>query len=122
MDPEVLAEQSGPYPGFDGVELYPKVTLYQDEETENPTCLLRVELKHYPSEDSSFPYNFDVVLEGVFTLELDAEQERAERLFLYNGASMLYSSAREQLLTLSSRHIYGPIMLPSLNFQNLKTD
>src|SRR5690625_1820121 len=55
MDPEVLAEQSGPYPGFDGVELYPKVTLYQDEETENPTSLLRVELKHYPSEDSSFP-------------------------------------------------------------------
>lgn len=32
-------------------------------------------------------------------------------------ASMLYSAVRNQLLTLSARHKYGPMMLPSVDFR-----
>lgn len=67
-----------------------------------------------------FPYYFMIEVEGVFTI-LESEQDRMQRhLLVVNSASILYSSIRDQLLSLSSRHKYGPIMLPSLDFRSIK--
>ena len=49
---------------------------------------------------------------------LGNSEEIRHRLVI-NAASILYSSVRDQLLTLSARHKYGPMMLPSLDFRSI---
>lgn len=67
-----------------------------------------------------FPYRFAVRVEGFFELMSDEPNEERKRLTVINGASMLYGIIREQLLSLSTRHRNGPLLLPSLDFRGLK--
>jgi hypothetical protein len=41
-------------------------------------------------------------------------------LVTVNGAALLWSAIREQLLTLTSRMPVGPVMLPTVHFHDLK--
>ena len=69
-------------------------------------------------EEPDFPYHFAVELDGIFNPgEQGKESEETRHRLVVNAASILYSSARDQLLTLSVRHKYGPIMLPSVDFR-----
>ena len=43
-----------------------------------------------------------------------------EDLAAVNGASMLWSAVREQVLTITSRMRAGPVVLPSVHFHDLK--
>lgn len=73
----------------------------------------------YKEED--FPYLFDVELFGIISCDqpLNEKEDKHDHLFVVNSVSMLYSAVRDQLLTLSARHQYGPMMLPSLDFRSL---
>lgn len=55
----------------------------------------------------------------MFTLEQLEEDEQQRYRLVVNASSILYSSVRDQLLTLSARHKYDPIMLPSLDFRTI---
>ena len=46
----------------------------------------------------------------------------AHDLVTVNGAALLWSAIREQLLTLTSRMPAGPVMLPTVHFHDLKQD
>lgn len=70
-------------------------------------------------KQANFPYYFKAELEGVFTLGELAKDEQLRHRLVVNATSVLYSSARDQLLTLSARHKHGPIMLPSLDFRTI---
>jgi len=114
-------EQAASYPAFDDITLEPEVTLFSsDEGTEQGPYMLRLSIAHQPDKESTFPYTFDVVLEGVIEATEPDKLEDPKRLVVINGAGMLYSAAREQLLALTSRHLYGALMLPTLNFQHLE--
>lgn len=68
--------------------------------------------------ESDFPYTLDVEVDGFFTPgKFDLNDEEAQQACVIDAASMLYGSIREQLLMLSARHKYGPMMLPSVDFR-----
>lgn len=87
---------------------------------EGETPFFAVELRLF-CEDKDFPYSFDVELFGVVgcTTPLADDEEKHEHMFVVNSVSLLYSSIRDQLLTLSSRYRHGPMMLPSVDFRSL---
>ncbi|HRI56303.1 MAG TPA: hypothetical protein PK170_04315 [Anaerolineae bacterium] len=58
-------------------------------------------------------------MEGIFHIDHAGPLDERKRLVVINGASMLFGAIREQLLSLSGRHKFGPFLLPSLNFANL---
>ena len=64
---------------------------------------------------SDFPYRLKIQLLGIFDGR-DLPEEKREALVAVNGASMLYGVAREVLLSLTSRSVGGPVMLPTVEF------
>ena len=72
-------------------------------------------------QEKDFPYKFVVALDGVFVCnEKEELTDSFQHELVVNATSILYSTVREQLLTLSSRQKFGPLMLPSLDFRSLQ--
>ncbi len=85
------------------------------EEGAEPFFLLTLGLEY---QEPEFPYHFAVELDGIFVPdEQEKESDDVRHRLVVNAASMLYSAVRDQLLTLSARHKYGPMMLPSVDFR-----
>jgi preprotein translocase subunit SecB len=67
------------------------------------------------------PYQIDIEVGGVVAIPRGAEQlGPPQDLASVNGASLLWSAIREQVLTLTSRMSAGPAMLPTVHFHDLK--
>ena len=78
-------------------------------------CKLKVSTK--PSDQLTC--TFSVEIDGYFTVKqefVDKSLEEANKLVNITGASMLYSAAREHVLTLSSRGITHGVLLPTVTF------
>lgn len=120
---EAAEQQSTPYPKISPADIKTVVSLGEPEGEEDPhqfVVLLNVSCD--PATDSTFPYVFAVGLEGVFTIKHDGPLDERKKLVVCNGASMLFGAARETLLTLSARQKYGPMLLPSGNFNGMGPD
>ncbi|MCW5238067.1 hypothetical protein [Verminephrobacter eiseniae] len=114
---------------FDGVSLQSEVGIGEaDPNHERGTMFfveLRVAVDNVPNPDTAdqkyAPYKIDVVIEGVVLIPRGTEQlGDPEDLAAVNGASMLWSAVREQVLTITSRMRAGPVVLPSVHFHDLK--
>ena len=114
---------------FDGVSLQSEIGIGEsDPHHERGTVFfveLRVVVDNEPNPDIKgqkyAPYKVDVAVEGVVLIPKGAEQlADAEDLAAVNGASMLWSAVREQVLTITSRMRAGPVVLPSVHFHDLK--
>ncbi len=67
------------------------------------------------------PYRIDVAVEGLVLVPNGAEKlGPPDDLASVNGAAMLWSVVREQVLNLTSRMRAGPVMLPTVHFHDLK--
>lgn len=67
------------------------------------------------------PYLIDVEARGMVLVPNGAESlAPADDLAAVNGASLLWSAIREQVLSVSSRMLAGPVMLPTVHFHDLK--
>lgn len=67
------------------------------------------------------PYLIDVEARGMVLVPNGAEMlAPAQELAAVNGASLLWSAIREQILSVSSRMLAGPVMLPTVHFHDLK--
>lgn len=75
---------------------------------------LTVESNDAKSEE--FPYSLRIVLVGDFTVAENYPAERADLLARVNGPSLLYSAAREALVTVTSRSGFPAIVLASVLF------
>lgn len=75
---------------------------------------LTVESDDAQSED--FPYSLRIVLVGEFAVVASYSAERADLLAKVNGPSLLYSAAREALVTVTGRSGFPAIVLPSVLF------
>lgn len=66
------------------------------------------------------PYRIDVKCAGYFTISVKAftDSKRREDVAVVNGASMLYSSIRDLVSSVTSRSWGGEMLLPTMNFQN----
>lgn len=120
VNPDKAVVDAESYPVFGKNELATHVSLGEVQGDADPhdfAVLLAINCD--PSEKSHFPYSFVISLEGVFSIKHDGDLNERKRLVMCNGASMLYGSAREMLLSLTARQKNGPMLLPSVNFHNI---
>jgi preprotein translocase subunit SecB len=83
---------------------------------------VELKLSASPKEgQKDFPYSIRIGLIGVFDGRSLPEEKR-DQLVVVNGASMLYGIAREIVLSLTSRSVGGPVMLPTVEFSELGED
>ncbi len=62
------------------------------------------------------PYDFEIQVVGLFSVDPEFEHDDITRLVKVNGGSMLYTAAREFLLMVTGRGPWGGISLPTVNF------
>ena len=113
---------------FDGVNIATHVSFSPAEESERPgTALflaLRVVIDNQAAGEGSVrfsPYLVDIEA-GALVHALQGAEALGdiEDLVVVNGTSMLWSAIREQVCNLTARMPAGQIMLPTVNFHDLK--
>lgn len=113
---------------FDGVSLNTEVTLAEADlhhergQVYAVSLRLIIQNKAGASSTEKFsPYKLDVAADALILVVKGAEKlDLPENLATVNGASLLWSAIREQVLNITSRMQAGPIMLPTVHFHDLK--
>lgn len=67
-------------------------------------------------EGRNVPYSFKIGLVGLFHVVEGVASERAAKLLLTNGSSILYGVAREIVRDLTARGPHPSILLPTVSF------
>src|SRR5438552_880447 len=81
---------------------------------------LRVAL-NAPSE-RNLPYSFLVSVVGFVTVDQSVKDENVERFVNINGASLLFSAAREIVRAVTTRGPFKSILLPTVTFWEPKRE
>lgn len=114
---------------FDGVSITTEVGLGEIDLAHERGAMylvtLRLTIDNQPSADEPdrkfSPYRIDMEAAGVVLLPHGADKLGPPAdLVTVNGAALLWSALREQLLTLTARMPAGPVMLPTVHFHDLK--
>ncbi len=93
-----------------------------DEKEKYSDFGVKLTLRVVPKEDAQAPYSVQVSVRGIVRMHLTQEKGQAEERrvrALVNGTSLLYGAVRELVSTITSRSAHGPLLLPSLSFQDL---
>lgn len=93
-----------------------------DEKEKYSDFGVKLTLRVGPKEDAEAPYNIQISVRGIVRMHLTQANGQAEERrirALVNGASLLYGTVREMVSTITSRSAHGPLLLPSLSFQDL---
>lgn len=85
-----------------------------DEKTRRWRCQLTLDLK--PDKDAESAYTFHLVLVGFFFVLENYPKEKVEILARTNCPTVLYSTAREMLVTVVRRSPFAPVLIPSVMF------
>jgi len=79
-------------------------------------------------QDEPIPYTAEIETVGFFAVpDLQKEQFDIDKLVKITGGAILYSAAREQILSITARGPFPPMQLPTINLvravedNNLKT-
>ncbi len=116
---EAPSPELGAYADFDNAELSTETELSGiDGPDSRPKHVVGLTVDAKPKDGRPFPYRFTVGLIGVFDGN-ELPPEHRDELVYVNGTSMLYGVAREVLLSLTSRCVQGPVLLPSVQFTEL---
>lgn len=90
-----------------------------DKEDQNGLYQVVVEISSFPENDEIHQaYTVQLVVVGIFRIA-DQDHPDPEKLLKITGASILYSAAREFLITITSRGPWLKTVLPTVSF--LKT-
>ena len=108
FDPQQPIPEAGP-------DVPVGVQLFRHEEDPNRFQVGLVIGGAKPAE-GNLPYRIHLEIVGQFALDEGFEHDNREKLVQVNGASMLYSAAREMLLGLTGRGPWPPMLLPSISF------
>jgi preprotein translocase subunit SecB len=68
------------------------------------------------SKDYPIPYKINLSAIGYFRTAPNYPKGEVEKLIRIGGPTVLYSAARELILTISSRGPWGPVFIPSMSF------
>jgi preprotein translocase subunit SecB len=90
------------------------------KETNDHRWQVTVEIIHQAAKGTNFPYAFRVVMVGFFKAESWVKAEDEERTVQIQGASVLFSMAREIVRALTGRGPYRPVILPTVSFYEQK--
>lgn len=107
---------------WQGVNLQSNVEFgWGDGQGDNPRAfVVRLRLRIANESGKPAPYNVDLESVGYFELLGEIPLEDREGIAKVNGASLLFSALRELLFSLTTRFPKGPLVLPSVNFHDLK--
>lgn len=83
---------------------------------------LTLEIKHQAAPETNFPYSFRLVMVGFFNVASAVKPEDEERMTRIQGASVLYSMAREIVRAVTGRGPHRPVMLPTVSFYEKSTN
>lgn len=128
--PELLNPLTSVF-NFEGVTVKSEIGIGEADLNHERGKLYFVELRavvdNLPDTDSTkqnfAPYKIDVAVEGLILIPKGAEQVGdSEDLAAVNGASMLWGAIREQVTTITSRMRAGAVVMPSMNFLDLKKE
>lgn len=100
-----------------GVEVSVSVTEI-DAEKRRWRCELTLDLK--PEKDSDSAYTFHLVLVGFFFIAENYPKDKVEILAKTNCPAVLYSTAREMLVTVVRRSPFTPVLIPSVTFLEIE--
>ena len=115
---------------FDNVTISTHTSFSLAEEANEPGAsyflVLRVLIENKESKDKQLrysPYLMDIEA-GAVVRALPGSEVLGdiEDLVVINGTSLLWSAIREQVCTLTARMPAGLVMLPTVNFQDLRKD
>jgi preprotein translocase subunit SecB len=79
-------------------------------------------LKVGPKSDELAPYEVHATVKGLVRMHLtqaDGQADERRVRALVNGVSLLYGAVRDQVMTITSRSVHGPFLLPSVSFADL---
>jgi preprotein translocase subunit SecB len=90
----------------------------EDQPMSNFLVTLRVELPDIG--ETPPPYLIDVKCVGYFSIskKVFPDEEKRVDVGVVNGASLLYGTIRDMVLSITSRAWYGPLLLPSMSFMD----
>ena len=71
------------------------------------------------SEKGAYGYDIVIQMEALISVNKDYPIQNLEHAACVNTMSILFSAAREILLSLTSRCIAGPVFLPTINFAEI---
>ncbi len=108
---------------FDDKDLQVDVAIKQNGQAprDGTRWQVTIEIRHQPAPEVNFPYSYRVVLVGQFGIGPGVQPEDEERFVKIQGASVLYSMAREIVRALTGRGPYRPVILPTVSFYEQKT-
>lgn len=89
-----------------------------DKENHRWRCSLTLDLK--PDKEIDSAYNFHLVLVGFFFVVKEYPKDKAELLAKTNCPAVLYSTAREMLVTVVRRSPFAPVLIPSVTFLEIE--
>lgn len=82
-----------------------------------------VHIKHQPSPETNFPYDFRLTIVGIFRCTIEkSEPSHIERLMKINGSSILYGMSREIIRANTERGPWSGIVIPTYSFYEPKPD
>lgn len=80
-----------------------------------------VHIKHQPTMETNFPYDFRLTIVGIFQCLIEkADPAHIERLMKINGSSMLYGMSREIIRANTERGPWNGIVIPTYSFYEPK--
>lgn len=119
FDLSKMESGESPYPPIEPKDLKVDIRAGEPESDDSEFFVVSVAVAYEPNGKPGFLYQFAASVEGVFALDATEEQQDREKMVVVNGAGMLMDAIREQLLTPSARHRFGPMLLPTLDLRQL---
>lgn len=77
---------------------------------------IALRIKHSQNTDSNSPYFFMIEMVGFFAVKESVPETEVAKFAEVNGASLLYTTAREILRTTMAMGPYRPLLLPAVCF------
>jgi preprotein translocase subunit SecB len=87
-----------------------------DEEKDPRHFLLRLSMVLDEKREATIPYDISLELIGFFEVAENIAKDKRAGLVVANGAAILYTAAREIIVSLTGRFSRGSIMVPGVNF------
>lgn len=107
---------------FDGVTMNTQINVdRRDKESPDPRLFgvfyaLRVANK----DGKQCPYSFECAVSGLFEVVGNVPKEERETFVAVNGTTLLFGAVREQIANITARSANGMLLLPTVNFLDLK--
>lgn len=70
------------------------------------------------TDEKRCPYIVDMKVVGFFNVRDSVPEEKRDSLVYENGSALVFGAIREMIATITSRSLYGTLLLPTASFVN----